>query len=152
MEAGEDIAWHAKAGHVAARLEPTGRLAVPAVYRYAFGGQARLRAYRRDYLMLWTEQAFDQVATTMATKGGLIDPQARKNLYRATQSVTVDRQGRIVIPQDLRERVGLTEQVVVVGAIESLEIYSAEAFERLTALDDADLFFDTFDGLPTDPA
>jgi MraZ protein len=139
-------------GNVAARLEPTGRLAIPAAYRHAFSGQARMRAYRREYLMLWTDHAFDLVATTMATKGGLIDPQARKNLYRATQPVAVDRQGRLVIPPDLRERVGLTDQVVVVGSIESLEIYSAEAFERLTALDDADLFFDTFDGLPTDPA
>lgn len=139
-------------GHFGARLEPTGRLAIPAAYRSAFEGQARVRAYRSDYLMVWTDRAFDLVATTMATKGGLIDPQARKNLYRATQPVTVDRQGRMVVPPELRERVGLTDQVVVVGAIESLEIYSAEAFDRLAALTDADLFFDTFDGLPTDPA
>lgn len=139
-------------GNVAARLEPTGRLAIPAAYRGAFSGQARLRAYRSEHLMLWTERAFDLVATTMATKGGLIDPQARKNIYRSTQPVAVDRQGRLVIPPELRERVGLTDQVVVAGAIEALEIYSVEAFARLTALADADLFFDTFDGLPTDPA
>lgn len=139
-------------GNIPARLEPTGRLAIPAAYRSAFSGQARVRAYRSEYLMVWTERAFDLVATTMATQGGLIDPQVRKNLYRATQQVAVDRQGRMVVPPELRERVGLTDQVVVVGAIESLEIYSAEAFDRLTALADADLFFDTFDGLPTDPA
>lgn len=138
-------------GNVPARLEPTGRLAIPAAYRSAFGPQARIRAYRDEYLMVWTERAFDLVADTMATNGGLIDPQVRKNLYRATQSVTVDRQGRMVVPPELRERVGLTDQVVVAGAIESLEIYSAEAFERLGSLADADLFFDTFDGLPTDP-
>lgn len=139
-------------GNVPARLEPTGRLAIPAAYRSAFSGQARVRAYRSEYLMIWTDRAFDLVADTMATKGGLIDPQVRKNLYRATQPVAVDRQGRMVIPPELRERVGLTDQVVVVGAIEALEVYSAEAFGRLTALADADLFFDTFDGLPTDPA
>lgn len=140
-------------GNVAARLEPTGRLAIPAVYRPLFSGQARTRAptgastscsgpSRRSHRWPppWPPRAVS------------IDPQARKNLYRATQTVAVDRQGRLVVPPDLRERVGLTDQVVVVGSIESLEIYSAAAFERLTALEDADLFFDTFDGLPTDPA
>lgn len=140
-------------GNVPARLEPTGRLAIPAAYRAAFGdGQARMRAYRGAHLILWTARAFDLVADKMASEGGLIDPQVRKNLYRFTQSVAVDRSGRLVIPADLRERAGLTDQVVVVGAIESLEIYSAEAFGRLSSQDDADLFFDTFDGLPTDPA
>ena len=60
--------------------------------------------------------------------------------------------GLAYIPPELRERAGLTDQVVVVGSIEALEIYSAEAFARLSAKDDADLFFETFDGLPTDPA
>lgn len=139
-------------GSAAARLEPTGRLAIPAAYRGAFSGQARMRAFRTDYLILWTARAFDLVADEMASEGGLIDPQVRKNLYRFTQSVPVDRQGRLVIPPELRERAGLTDQVVVVGSIEALEIYSAEAFARLSAKDDADLFFETFDGLPTDPA
>lgn len=139
-------------GSVPARLEATGRLAIPAVFRSAFGTQARLRPLRDSHLMLWTDRAFDLVATELATSGGLIDPQVRKNLHRSTHTASVDRQGRLIVPPEMRERVGITDQVVVVGAIEVLEIYSVEAFERLGPLDEADLFFDTFDGLPSDPA
>ncbi|MBX3287488.1 MAG: hypothetical protein KF703_19225, partial [Actinobacteria bacterium] len=118
-------------GSVPARLEPTGRLAIPAVFRSAFGSQARLRPYRDQHLMLWTDRAFELVADALATTGGLIDPQVRKNLHRATHTAGVDRQGRLIVPPEMRERVGITDQVVVVGAIEVLEIYSVEAFERL---------------------
>lgn len=141
-------------GHSPARVEPSGRLAIPATYKAAFGAQARIRAYRGTHLTLWTERAFDLVANSMRDEGGLINPQARKVLYRSTHSVAVDRQSRFVIPPELREQVGLTDQVVVVGAIESLEIWPAAAFEHtvVPTFDEADLFFDTYDGLPTDPA
>lgn len=138
-------------GDVPARLEPTGRLAIPAVFRSAFGGPARMRPFRDEYLMLWTEQSFDIVATDLCSRAGLLDPQARKRLYRTTQSVTVDRQGRVVIPPALRERVGLVDEVIVAGSIDCLEIYSADGFDRPRFEGDSDLAFATYDGPPTTP-
>lgn len=135
-------------GYHPVRLEPTGRLAIPATFRPAFGLQARLRAYLDEYLVLWTERAFPVAVEDMTASGTLVSPQARKNFHRTTQIVAVDRQGRLVIPPDLRERVGLTEQVVVVGAYDSLEIYSQEAYDDLDAGADGDLLLATYDGSP----
>ena len=142
-------------GNVRLRLEASGRLALPSAYKSAFATQARIRAVRSSHLLLWTEQAFDVVATTFATQSeGVVDPRAKKGLYMSTPGITIDKQSRFVIPPELREQVGLGEDIVLAGAIESIEIWPARAFQDTVepTFGDADLFFDGFSGLPTDLA
>jgi len=140
-------------GHTRTRLESSGRLALPSTFKTAFAGQARIRAHRRQYLMLWTEQGFDAVVDEFErSSNGMVDPRARKTLYMSTQQLTIDKQSRFVIPPDLREQVELGDDIVLAGAVESIEIWPADAFDQtvVPSFDDADLFFDGFSGLPTD--
>lgn len=136
------------------RLEPSGRLVLPSALRYAFDGSARIRAHRGEYLMLTTPRAFDVIVDHLgAGSGEVLHPRTRKRLYMSAPQVTIDRQSRLVIPPDLREQVGLGEDVILAGAIESIEIWPAARFAEAEAPthDEADLLFDTFTGLPTDP-
>ena len=140
-------------GHTRTRLESSGRLALPSTFKSAFAGQARIRAHRDQYLMLWTEQGFDAVVDEFKRgTDGMLDPRARKALYMSTQQLTIDKQSRFVIPPDLRERVGLGDDIVLAGAVETIEIWPADGFDQtvVPSFDDADLFFDGFSGLPTD--
>ena len=40
-----------------------------------------------------------------------------------------DRQGRILIPERLRERVGITDEAQLVGALDKIEIWNPERFD-----------------------
>ena len=50
----------------------------------------------------------------------------------------VDKQGRILIPNVLREFAGLTKDVVLVGVGSRIEIWGRERFEEPAAFDDMD--------------
>ncbi len=128
------------------RLEANGRLALPAALRHAFAGQAVIRPYRRQFLNLWTPTGFEAVdAAVRASRP--VDPRTRRRFHISAQDVSVDKQFRIVLPPDLREEVGLGEDLVLAGARETIEIWPADRFEAEAAEEDADLFLDGFDGL-----
>lgn len=132
------------------KLEATGRIALPAAFKGAFEGLGLVRAQRDRFLNLWTPGGFDAVVQALieSQPGGVVDPRTRKRLHMSTSEVSIDRQSRFVVPPELRAKVSLGEQIVLAGSIEAIEIWSAEAFAAEEAtLDEADLFFDGFEGL-----
>jgi MraZ protein len=132
------------------RLDTNGRIALPAALKGPFTGEAVLRPHRQKYLNLYTPLAFEEVvkAYVAGQPEGVLDPRTRKRLYMSTTEVAVDRQSRLVVPPELRARVGLGERIVLAGAIEAVEIWPAETFaDEEATFDDADLFFDGFAGL-----
>lgn len=141
-------------GNYTTKLEPNGRLVLPSAFKSAFGGQARLRAHKDEHLMLWTEQAFKLVADQIEEQAKSVAAvRSIKRFHQSVETVHVDRQSRLVVPPALREMVGLGEQVVLAGSVETVEIWDAQRYEDevRASLADADLFFDTFDGLSRDP-
>ena len=136
-------------------METSGRLSLPSAFRYAFDGHAIIRNNRNTHLMLYTLRGFDALvdqfeATSTATLGRSI----RQDAYSSAPAVVIDRQHRMVIPPELREMVGLGENLVLTGAIECVNIYSATYFDEHVAprFDEFDLFLDGHGGLPTGTA
>lgn len=132
------------------KLDTTGRVALPATLKGAFGSVGVLRAHREEYLNLWTPLAFGEVIKEFVASGpgGMVDPRTRRRLHMSAIEVAVDKQSRFVIPPELRTKVGLGDRIVLAGSIETIEIWSAEDFApEEAAFDDADLFFDGFEGL-----
>ncbi|QXC62278.1 division/cell wall cluster transcriptional repressor MraZ [Aquihabitans sp. G128] len=125
-------------------------MVLPSALKGAFDVTGLLRPHRDEYLNLWTPSGFDAVLAEFAASqpGGVVAPRTRKRLSMSATPVTIDKQSRFVIPPELKARAGLGERIVLAGAIETIEIWSAEAFEAEEAtFDDADLFFDGFEGL-----
>ncbi len=59
---------------------------------------------------------------------------AFKQLYiHPAQDLSVDKQGRILIPTDLREYAGITKDVVSTGDLEKLQLWSAEEWKRASS-------------------
>lgn len=132
------------------KLDATGRVSLPASFKGAFATSGFVRPNRNSHLMLWTPTGFKAVADSLggSATSGVIDPRTRKRFHMSTTEVSVDKQSRFVIPPDLRVKAGLGDAIVLAGSIETIEIWSAEAFEAEEAtFDDADLFFDGFEGL-----
>jgi MraZ protein len=63
-------------------------------------------------------------------------PQAEFEAFAAS-SETADSQGRVVIPQPLREYAGLTRDVVLLGQIRRVEIWDRAEWERYRAVAEA---------------
>lgn len=53
--------------------------------------------------------------------------------YSASEECTLDAQGRILIPPQHREKAGLAREVMVIGVLNRIEIWSKERWERFLA-------------------
>jgi len=61
----------------------------------------------------------------------------RRKLGKDSVQVTVDKAGRICIPQALAKEAGIEDQAVLVGLLDRFEIWSPEGFKRMnTAVDE----------------
>ena len=61
----------------------------------------------------------------------------RRNFFSAAHDTELDRLGRVLIPQTLRQFAALTGQVVVSGAAEAIEIWDAAAYAAKLAEEEA---------------
>jgi MraZ protein len=121
-----------------------GRLAIPARYREHLregvivtrGFDACLIGFPRSY---W-ERLAQKVSALAFGQAGARDMQRR--LFSAAADLELDRQGRILIPQNLRDFAGLGEQVTIAGLNEYFEIWSSGRWQEvLTRMDsDGDTF------------
>jgi MraZ protein len=110
-------------------LDPKGRVILPAKFRAAFDEGGYLTQYHDRCLALWTPDEFDKQMRGMqeAQEQG----REQRNLARLWASgsaeVDVDRQGRMAIPQHLRDFARLDVpggDCLVIGAIDRVELWS----------------------------
>lgn len=128
------------------RLEANGRFSLPTGLRHAFGTLGVVRPYRDRHLNLWTPAAFAAVdAAVKASRP--VEPRTRRRVHQSAQEIPFDKQYRMSLPEALRQRVGIGEEIVLAGAMETIEIWAADRWEAEMAEDGGDLFFDGFEGL-----
>jgi MraZ protein len=148
---------HPFSGTARTRVEASGRIALPATFKHAFTDAAIIRTAGTQNLMLMTPRAFELVVDQLKANDPdvMLDPRKRQLLFIGSPRISVDRQSRLVLPPEMRAKVGIEAdtELVVAGAIERLEIWPAARFDALQAplVDDMDRMFDTFGGLSTDP-
>ena len=130
------------------RIDPKGRLPVPAAFRRALGAdRPRVVLTRIDdclaaYPPTGWERLEEQLSAMPAFSPAVKALTRRLLAYAA--DCPVDTQGRILLPPSLRAGVGLEREAVVVGVLGRFEIWAPESWdaflrdsERL--LDDAAL-------------
>ena len=119
-------------------MDDKGRLAVPARFRDELGeGVVITRGFDRCLMgfprPMW-ELLARQVSALSLGQGDARN--MRRLLFSGASDLQLDRQGRILIPQNLREYAGLDEQVIVAGLNTHFEIWSSERWhEVLNTLD-----------------
>ena len=60
----------------------------------------------------------------------------RRSLYASAAACEVDKQGRILIPAQLRELAGLVKDVTLIGVGDRVEIWDPEAYLHYSAMKD----------------
>jgi len=106
-------------------LDAKGRVILPARFRAPFEQGGFLAEQSEGCLALWTPEQFDkQMATQEELESvGRQERNSVRHWASSSYEVEVDRQGRLPIPQQLREFAGLAENVLVTGVINRVELW-----------------------------
>ena len=115
-------------------LDVKGRVVLPSRFRPPFqteGGY--LTQYLEGCLALWTREEFERQSDLRRQEAAT--GRAARNALRVWSSgchfVEVDGQGRVAIPQRLRDFAALEGDILVTGAIDRVEIWNAESWNEL---------------------
>ncbi|MDA1279323.1 MAG: division/cell wall cluster transcriptional repressor MraZ [Chloroflexi bacterium] len=124
------------AGEYEHRIDPQGRVAIPSRFKLAFiDGIVLGRAYD-NCVVAYTSDEWERAASDIAQQPNTTATARRlaRFTFSGAYVGTLDRNGRVVIPAQLREYAGLGEDVVIVGTGRFIEIWSTAAWaeERRT--------------------
>lgn len=112
------------------RLDDRGRLAIPSAYRGLFEHGGYLLPGPDGQLELYTPEAY-QAEKQVRTVNDKLRPAARRlarSFFGRVRRVETDRQGRILIPPQMREERSITGDTTIVGMGEYLEIWNSDAW------------------------
>jgi len=113
-------------------LDSKGRLSIPSKFRKATGEVFVLTLGLDGCLFFYPTEEWKRVQKKL----GALSFTSRKTRFFTREiaahasEVAVDGHGRIVVPQELRELAGLEKDVLVIGAIERIEIWSPERYRE----------------------
>ena len=114
-------------------VDAKGRVILPARYRDQLAEGAYVTKGRGGCLSVFTPEDFEDVASQVRdqSKRGAKELNAARVFFSGAQEVRPDRQGRVALPQNLREYAGLTREVVVAGVFSRIEIWDRDRWQEL---------------------
>jgi MraZ protein len=131
-------------------FDAKGRLTIPARFRELLTDGAFVTQGFEQNLMVLTAPAFE-VLTQGVNQTSITNPTARdlkRLLFSTADRVNLDSNGRILIPQFLRELAGLDNEAFLVGVGDYFEIWSPTQWEeKMSLLNDTDANAQRFVGL-----
>jgi len=123
-------------GNHPTRVDEKGRLKVPAEFKRVveekYGQQFYITSLDGKVAQVYPFEEWERIEQKLA---GLstFNPTKRKFLDRTNywgQQVEIDGQGRLLVPQLLRDAAGLKGEVAVTGMLTYLEVRNLEAYRR----------------------
>jgi MraZ protein len=117
-------------------LDDKGRLMIPARFRELLDGGAYITQGFDRCLMVMTGEYFRQVYADVNSTN-LTDPNARllrRLILANAYPLDVDKVGRVLVPQSLREFAGLNGEAVVAGQGEYFEVWTPAAWAEQVKL------------------
>jgi len=119
-------------GEYTHNLDSKGRVAIPAKFRQKLTGGAIITRGLDHCLFVFTNKDWEILAQKLIAL-----PLAQANsrafvrlMLAGAVDVELDKQGRILIPDYLREYAGLKKQVVVAGLYNRIEVWDSESWKQ----------------------
>lgn len=114
-------------------LDEKGRLTIPARFRGRLGDHFVLTiAPPERCLALYPDATWYEFCGKLEAAPRK-DAQYRtfvRHLFAHTEEVSLDAQGRLIVPPSLRGHAGIERDVVLVGTLTRIELWSAEAWRK----------------------
>jgi len=127
-------------GEYSHSIDPKGRLIVPAKYREALGLEFVVTKGLDGCLFVYPKREWESIEEKFR-QVPLTTKDARKFsrfFFAGAAMVELDKQGRVLLPSVLREYAGLDKDVVLVGVLNRVEIWSKDRWEDAGSYDDMD--------------
>ena len=123
-------------GRHALNLDAKGRLAVPTRHREKLnascGGRVVLTQHPMDNcLVIYPEQQWEQIADQVAALSDA-EPQVRalkRRFLGQAVEMELDGNGRILVPTELRDLIGLDKRAMLVGILHRFELWAEDAWQ-----------------------
>lgn len=121
-------------------IDTKGRLIIPSKFREALGDTFVVTKGLDGCLFVYDNEewsAFEEKLKTLPITNKEARQFVRFFLAGAAE-VEVDKQGRILVPNILREFAQISKDVVLIGVASRIEIWSKERFDGMAAYEDMD--------------
>ena len=92
-----------------------------------------------NFLMILPPQEFDRVKSDVEANAAITPADRRKfirRFYALAQLVSVDKQGRVLLPEEYCRRLALEGEVVLIGSHSRVEIWNSQRWAAATAEED----------------
>lgn len=113
-------------------LDDKGRMVLPSIFRADLAEGGVIAPWDRC-LGLWTPEEFDTVAQMVKAKiaAGEAEQDAVRVLFADARNVKPDSQGRVVLLQEHRDRLGFGRETMVLGQYDHIEIWDRDTWRDL---------------------
>ena len=112
-------------------IDAKGRIIIPSKFREALGDTFVVTLGLDGCLFVYpNDEWLSFVAELKNLPGNKEARQLQRYFMAGAADCEVDKQGRILIPSKLREQAGLDKDVVFVGVLSKIEIWSKERWEN----------------------
>ena len=133
----DDIHIHMIIGEYRSKIAEKKRVSLPKKFRDELGEEIILTRGYEDSLIIVNKDMWSRVAQEVID-GSFINKNIRDTsrfLVGGATEISIDKQGRFLIPDSLFEHAGLTKDVVFIGLVNWIEIWDREKWdERLKYL------------------
>lgn len=113
-------------------LDPKGRAAIPVKFRKELGAGAIITRGVERHLFIFGIKEWDVLAQKLMSLP-IAQANSRafvRHLLAGAMDVQLDRQGRILIPEYLRNYAGLKKQIVVAGLYNRVEVWDSASWKE----------------------
>ena len=131
-------------GKIDAKLDAKGRVFVPSVFRKVLSEEERERVVVRmeadeKYLLVYPESVWNRQVVELQSKLNEWDPEDQMLLMQFVGDAEVlefDAQGRVLLPKRLQMRMGLENEIVFVGMVDRIALWSKSKYDEQFAMKD----------------
>jgi MraZ protein len=122
-------------------LDAKGRVILPAEFREPLSEGAVLTKSLDGCLAVFSREGFEEMAERVreSARRGERERRAARSFFSAARPFTPDKQGRVAIPQNLRDYSALERDVMVLGVDNRIELWSPQRWRDHEAKGQADI-------------
>lgn len=127
-------------------IDVKGRLNFPTKLREILGSAFYVtKGLDQPCLTVYSEEEWERLSAKVAAIPEAKGSQIKRWLFSGAGTLIPDKQGRVLIPQDLRQFAGLEKDAVIIGANNKAEIWDKTRWESLNASFDMQQMLETLE-------
>lgn len=133
-------------GNFSQTMDVKGRMSFPQKLRDEIGDRFIVTKGIDGCLFVYSLENFEAICEKLRSIPMIRGRAIQRNIMSWAIEVEADKQGRILIPQNLREQAGLVKDIIVSGVFDRCEIWDKQRFDEINAEADEEELMKALEG------